>query len=349
MSVSEATPPQIPPQADVPPAATEAPRVEGQAPAVPLETVPSGSRRDDSGGAPDAPPGAWAIMQKVVPHEQVAWHLEQAYYRVAGFVHRVQDVVDLNTPKLIYESLGLLREDSPFGPDDTEVHVIRWPAYRSGLYRIPFGGQSEEAVRAVGRQRLGGGAAAVRRRRLRTGQRRQHPGVQGRQHAPAARFGDVRHQQRGLGALRRAVRRRPAGLGGLGVIRDGFTARWRGVDYEAVPGVDGEVRLYATAPAEGFTELRPGRFVSIVRDDAVESLHYVRTHCTWRGEPFVVIGEHGGWVRLEYTGGRAPVARRWAWTTSMSGCTRRGSPARRSNTTRRKHLGFTGIQLRLAG
>jgi hypothetical protein len=150
MSVSEATPPQIPPQADVPPAATEAPGVEGQAPPVPLETAPSGSRRDDSGGAPDAPPGAWAIMQKVVPHEQVAWHLEQAYDRVAGFVHRVQDVVDLNTPKLIYESLGLLREDSPFGPDDTEVHVIRWPAYRSGLYRIPFGGQSEEAVRAWG-------------------------------------------------------------------------------------------------------------------------------------------------------------------------------------------------------
>jgi hypothetical protein len=92
------------------------------------------------------------------------------------------------------------------------------------------------------------------------------------------------------------------------VIRDGYTARWQGVDYEAVPGVDGEVRLYTTAPAEGFSEVRPGRFVSIVRDDAVESLHYVRTHCIWRGEPFVIIGEHGGWVRLEYTGGRAPVA-----------------------------------------
>ncbi|GAB2810607.1 hypothetical protein GCM10027176_14040 [Actinoallomurus bryophytorum] len=144
MSMPEATPPQ----ADVPPAATEAPGLEP----APLESAPTraGSRRDDSGGAADAPPGAWAIMQKVVPHEQVAWHLEQAYDRVAGFVHRVQDVVDLNTPKLIYESLGLLREGSPFGPDDTEVHVIRWPAYRSGLYRIPFGGQSEEAVRAWG-------------------------------------------------------------------------------------------------------------------------------------------------------------------------------------------------------
>jgi hypothetical protein len=98
----------------------------------------------------EAPRGPFAIMQKVVPHDQVAWHLEQGYDRVAGFVHRVQDVVDLNTPRLLYESLGLLREGSPFHPDDAEVHVIRWPAYRSGLYRIPFGGQTEEAMRSWG-------------------------------------------------------------------------------------------------------------------------------------------------------------------------------------------------------
>jgi hypothetical protein len=92
------------------------------------------------------------------------------------------------------------------------------------------------------------------------------------------------------------------------VIRDGYVARWRGTEYEATPGVDGEVRLYAAVAQEGFEEVRPGRFAHIVRDTDVEDLRYVRTHCTWRGEPFVVIGEHGGWVRLEYTGGRAPVA-----------------------------------------
>jgi hypothetical protein len=100
--------------------------------------------------AADPPPGPWAIMQKVVPHEQVAWYLEQSYDRVAGFVHRVQDVVDLNTPKLLCESLGLLREGSSFGTDDIQVHVIRWPAYRSGLYPIPFGGRSDEALRTWG-------------------------------------------------------------------------------------------------------------------------------------------------------------------------------------------------------
>ncbi len=92
------------------------------------------------------------------------------------------------------------------------------------------------------------------------------------------------------------------------MIRDGYTARWRGTDYDAVPGVDGEVRLYATAAADGFDEVRPGRFVRIIRDGEVEGLTYVRTYCTWRGEPFVVIGEHGDWVRLEYAGGRSTVA-----------------------------------------
>jgi hypothetical protein len=92
------------------------------------------------------------------------------------------------------------------------------------------------------------------------------------------------------------------------MIRDGFTARWQGTEYDAVPGVDGEVRLYSAAPAEGFEEIRPDRHVRIVRDHEVESLRYVRTHCRWRGEPFIVIGEHGDWVRLEYSGGRAPVA-----------------------------------------
>ncbi|MCO5971867.1 hypothetical protein [Actinoallomurus soli] len=92
------------------------------------------------------------------------------------------------------------------------------------------------------------------------------------------------------------------------MIRDGYVARWQGGDYDAVPGVDGEVRLYSAVPAEGFTEIGPGRFLQVVREDEVDDLRYLRTRCTWRGEPFVVIGEHEGWVRVEYSGGRAPVA-----------------------------------------
>ncbi|MFC9970024.1 hypothetical protein ACIBF1_37835 [Spirillospora sp. NPDC050679] len=94
------------------------------------------------------------------------------------------------------------------------------------------------------------------------------------------------------------------------MIRDGYQARWLGRDFEAAPGADGEIRLYTAEPTDGFEELRPGRHRRVVPAFEVEELRYVRTACTWRGEPFVIVGEHDGWLRVEYTGGRAPVARR---------------------------------------
>ncbi|HEX5597859.1 MAG TPA: hypothetical protein VFX61_17875, partial [Micromonosporaceae bacterium] len=39
-----------------------------------------------------------------------------------------------------------------------------------------------------------------------------------------------------------------------------------------------------------------------------EELAYVRTTCTWQGHPFIVLARHGDWLRVEYTGGRRPVA-----------------------------------------
>ncbi|MFC9970025.1 SseB family protein [Spirillospora sp. NPDC127200] len=87
-----------------------------------------------------------AIMQKVVPHGHVSWYLEQGYDRVGGFVHLTSDVADLQTPGQLYETLGLLYADSPFAPDDEGVYVIRWPAYCPDLYRIPFGGRTEEEL-----------------------------------------------------------------------------------------------------------------------------------------------------------------------------------------------------------
>ncbi|MEU5882123.1 hypothetical protein [Spirillospora sp. NPDC047279] len=92
-------------------------------------------------------------------------------------------------------------------------------------------------------------------------------------------------------------------------MRHGYYAAWRGGEYEASP--DGpQVRLYSAAPVDGFEEASPGRFVRVVRAGEVERLLYVNTFCTWRGEPFVVLGEHETWLRVEYTGGKAPVAER---------------------------------------
>ncbi|MFP3961504.1 SseB family protein [Actinomadura fulvescens] len=90
------------------------------------------------------------VMQKVVPHAHVGWYLEQGYDRVGGFVHPTSDVADLQTPVQLYEALGLLYEDSPFDLNDDGVYVIRWPAYCGELYRIPFGGQTEEDLEAWG-------------------------------------------------------------------------------------------------------------------------------------------------------------------------------------------------------
>jgi hypothetical protein len=91
-------------------------------------------------------------------------------------------------------------------------------------------------------------------------------------------------------------------------MRDGYVARWRGSEYEASP--DGtSVRLYQPSPADGFTQVREDRYVQVVAITDVESLSYVRTACTWRNEPFIVLAAHDMWLRVEYTGGKAPVAR----------------------------------------
>jgi len=90
------------------------------------------------------------VMQKVLPHNQVGWYLEQGYDRVGGFVHPLADCAELTTPVQLYEALGLLYPGSPFDPSDESVYVLRWPAYCEGLYRVPFGGRTEEDLKAWG-------------------------------------------------------------------------------------------------------------------------------------------------------------------------------------------------------
>jgi hypothetical protein len=92
-------------------------------------------------------------------------------------------------------------------------------------------------------------------------------------------------------------------------MRDGYFAGWRGADYNARPDGD-QVRLYATEPGDGFDEVGPGRFRCIVPADELDHLTYVITLCTWRDQPFQVLGEYGGWARVEYVGGQAPIAER---------------------------------------
>jgi hypothetical protein len=87
------------------------------------------------------------IMQKVVQHQHVNHYLENAYDQVAGYVHRVQDVLRLDTPERLVRGLGLTYEGSRFSDWDEAIYVIRWPAVKSALFRPPYGGQDEAAMR----------------------------------------------------------------------------------------------------------------------------------------------------------------------------------------------------------
>jgi len=90
-------------------------------------------------------------------------------------------------------------------------------------------------------------------------------------------------------------------------MRDGYMARWQGREYEASPDGD-QVRIYQPEPGVGFTEVRPGRFVRVLPATEVDDLAYVRTICSWQGQPFIVLAAHESWLRVEYTGGRWPIA-----------------------------------------
>jgi hypothetical protein len=88
-------------------------------------------------------------MQRTIAAAQVAMYLERGYDRVCGFVHRASELSHVSKPIDLYRALGLLYSGSPFRPDDAEVYVLRWPAHLLTLYRIPFGGQTDEAMQAM--------------------------------------------------------------------------------------------------------------------------------------------------------------------------------------------------------
>ncbi|WP_460494242.1 SseB family protein [Dactylosporangium cerinum] len=89
------------------------------------------------------------LMQKPISPEQLSYYLERGYDRVSGFVHRAGEVAHLQTPEELYQVLGLGYAGSSFKPDAEEAYVLRWKAYRGDLYRIPYGGPNQAAMRAM--------------------------------------------------------------------------------------------------------------------------------------------------------------------------------------------------------
>ena len=90
------------------------------------------------------------MMQKAIAPSQVDYYLDRGYDRVSGFVHRVdRGGPPAHAGRSCYAALGLGYPGSPFSADADEVYVLRWSAYRPSLYRIPYGGQNETAMRAM--------------------------------------------------------------------------------------------------------------------------------------------------------------------------------------------------------
>ncbi|SCE83780.1 SseB protein N-terminal domain-containing protein [Micromonospora coriariae] len=94
-------------------------------------------------------PARPTVMQKAIAPSQLAYYLDRGYDRVSGFVHRAGELAHLTTPAQLYDALGLSYPGSPFARDAEEIYVLRWPAHRPSLYRIPYGGQNEPAMRAM--------------------------------------------------------------------------------------------------------------------------------------------------------------------------------------------------------
>ena len=117
------------------------------------------ARDDDADGEPEKVERAGGVagranpeltmLQKAVAPSQVNYYLDRGYDRVSGFVHRAHEVEHLRDAQRMRKALGLDYEGSPFQQTDKEIYLLRWPAYRPNLYRIPYGGQTEAAMRAM--------------------------------------------------------------------------------------------------------------------------------------------------------------------------------------------------------
>jgi hypothetical protein len=76
------------------------------------------------------------LMQKPIPPRLIEPYLTGRRTVIAGFVYRVQDS-SFSDPAEYYETLDLGFAGSGFGPDISELYVLRWQALSLQSYRVP--------------------------------------------------------------------------------------------------------------------------------------------------------------------------------------------------------------------
>ncbi len=94
-------------------------------------------------------PSLATVVQKPLTLDQLVQYLQDNDHRVAGYVHRLEDVAHLNTPAKVVEGLGLSYPDSPFAVSDEFVFAVRWPIVGAELFRPPYGGVDVAAMRGM--------------------------------------------------------------------------------------------------------------------------------------------------------------------------------------------------------
>jgi hypothetical protein len=103
------------------------------------------SLADQVAAEPEVP---FPLLQQVVPAAQLAERLA-GERRVSGYVHQLPDVVHIATPVVLVAALGRGAEVADLLDADGAVHLLRWPAVGTELYRSAWGGTDEAGRDAV--------------------------------------------------------------------------------------------------------------------------------------------------------------------------------------------------------
>lgn len=123
--------------------------IEGFLPATLIAELAKGNMPLERVGPDPATDARPTIMQQTLPASQLPRYLQHHYGRVGGYVHRVADVIGLTTPQQLVTCLGLTYPRSPFALTDPAILALRWPMVNTSLYRTPYGGPTEAAMRAM--------------------------------------------------------------------------------------------------------------------------------------------------------------------------------------------------------
>jgi hypothetical protein len=77
------------------------------------------------------------LMQKPIPPRLIEPYLTGRRAVITGFVYRVEDS-SFADPAEYYEALDLDYAGSGFGPDISELYVLRWQALSLQSYQVPY-------------------------------------------------------------------------------------------------------------------------------------------------------------------------------------------------------------------